>query len=436
MSPLRRAFLCATENPAGTPGNVVCSAPQYCYDRSPQSSIVGPFAMQHYDIAILGGGLVGYAFYLALPPALRQRTVLLDAAPPPKAKHERRPPTLDDRGTALNRRSLDLLRQLGVYDAVAPELGLIEHIEVSQVGYWGVTDIAGPAPNGEPMGAVANNRQLGYALWQTAKGLAEPDALRHNTQVTHVQVNREAAELTLADGRSMAVQLLILADGGRSGIAQQLGIAQRQHDYAQTAFTLNLEREQPADGRAYERFSPDGPRALLPLAGRRQTLIWVTPTLQSETAAQWTGADWAEQVTDCFGYDQGRVTAVSAATQYPLTMKTSLELARPRLALLGNSAMTLHPVAGQGFNLHLRALYDLAQSLSFSDPGDSGPLLAWQARTYQENHTVGWSCHSLVGLFSPNHPILSHARGLGLAGFNALNPLKRLLAKRAMGLNL
>lgn len=389
--------------------------------------------MQQFDIVILGGGLVGLSLFLALPDRLRQRTVLLDAGPSPDAAHGQAPAELDDRGTALNQRSLEILQTLGVYEAIASDLGPIKHIEVSQTGYWGTTQITNPEADDSLMGAVANNRRLGFALWQRAATNAKPGSLRHDTTVDSVRIDTDNAHLTLNSGEALTAKLVILADGGRSGIAKQLGIAQREHDYAQTAFTLNLEREQLANGRAYERFSPQGPRALLPLAGRRQTLVWVTATREADSVARWDAATWTQQVTDCFGFDQGRVTALSAPAQYPLIMKTTAELARPRLALVGNGAMTLHPVAGQGFNLHLRALFDLARNLDLDDPGHSTALLAWQTRTQRENATVGRACHGLVSLFRPEHPMLGHARGLGLAGFNALPALKNTLARRAMG---
>lgn len=381
-----------------------------------------------HDIVILGGGLVGLSTLLALPEALQARTLLLDAAPAPDLKKQVAPPGLDDRGTALNRRSLDILQRFGVLDDLSTTMGLIRHIEVSQTHHWGITELTA---DDQPWGAVANNRLLGHALAQRANNTGA--RMRHECRVDRVAMNADHADIELNTGETVQARLLILADGGRSGIAAQLGIGYRQHDYRQTAFTMNIERERPADGRAYERFSEQGPRALLPLDGCRQTVVWVVPTYQAERVNRWPEAPWKQAIADCFGFDQGRVTAVSARSQYPLVMYRTTELARHRLAIVGNGALTLHPVAGQGFNLHLRSLYDLATRLDITDPGQLDNLLAWQARSWPDQQQVALACHSLVSLFAPTNPVLRHGRGLGLFGFNAAVGLKAHLGRRAMG---
>lgn len=382
------------------------------------------------DIVILGGGLVGLSTLLALPPEWQARTRLLDAAPAPDLRRQLAPPGIDDRGTALNRSSLELLDQWGVLSPIEHSLGAIHHIEVSQEGYWGVTDLVA---DHTPWGAVVNNRWLGHALAERAAESAAE--LTFDTRAQQVRMHADQATLSLDNGQTVATRLLILADGGRSGLTEQLGISMRQHDYQQVAITLNIERERAADGRAYERFSAQGPRALLPLAGNRQTVVWVVPAQQAGRVMSWPDAAWQRLITDCFGFDQGAVTAVSMRSQYALTYRKATETARPRLALVGNGALSLHPVAGQGFNLHLRSLNDLATHLDPSDPGAIPALAAWEQRTRKDQSIIGGACHSLVQLFAPQHPVFSHARGLGLAAFNALAPARRLLTRRAMGVN-
>lgn len=381
----------------------------------------------HYDIVILGGGLVGLSTLLALPDSLQANTLLLDAAAEPDPHSGQAPPGLDDRGTALNRRSLDILGRLLGDDAALEAFGDIRHIEVSQQGYWGITELS----NDTPFGAVANNRRLGHALWQRAE--QSRATLRHDARAARLTIARDHASVALADGEHISARLIILADGGRSGLTQQAGITYRTHDYAQTAITFNVERELPNGGQAYERFSKDGPRALLPLDGNRQTLVWVVPQTRAQAVLNWTEKRWKQAITECFGHDQGKVTALSARAHYPLAMKRANELARPRLALVGNTAATLHPVAGQGFNLHLRALMDLAVSLDPDDPGHFPPLQAWQQRTRTDQNTIALACHGLVSLFSATGSLAHHARGLGLAGFNTKPALKERLARRAMG---
>lgn len=381
-----------------------------------------------HDIVILGGGLVGLSTLLALPEPLQARTLLLDAAPAPDLKQQIAPPGLDDRGTALNRRSLDILQGFGVLDDLAASLGDIRHIEVSQAGNWGITELT---TEDRPWGAVANNRLLGHAL---ARRAADTRAtVQHECRVERVTMHTDRADVELDSGQTLRTRLVILADGGRSGIAARLGIGRRHHDYQQTAITMNIERQHPAKGNAYERFSEQGPRALLPLDGCRQTVVWVVPTSQAERVSNWSEATWKRAIVDCFGFDQGQVTAVSARSQYPLIMSRTTEMARHRLALVGNGALTLHPVAGQGFNLHLRSIFDLATQLDPADPGQLDSLLAWQDHAWPTQQQVALACHGLVSLFAPTQSPARHARGLGLFGFNAAGGLKARLGRRAMG---
>lgn len=381
----------------------------------------------HYDIVILGGGLVGLSTLLALPDPLQKNTLLLDAAAEPDPDSGQAPPGLDDRGTALNRRSLDILERLLGDEGTLEAFGAIRHIEVSQQGYWGITELS----DDTPFGAVANNRRLGHALWQRAR--KSKGTLRHDARATRLSMTGDHACIELADGELIKAQLLIMADGGRSGLTRQAGITYQTHDYGQTAIAFNIERERANQGQAYERFSKDGPRALLPLDSTRQAVVWVVPQTRAQAVLNWSDNRWKQAIADCFGHDQGAVTAVSARAHYPLTMKRANELARPRLALVGNTAATLHPVAGQGFNLHLRSLADLADALDVNDPGGFLPLQHWQQRTRADQNTIALACHGLVSLFAPTGSWAQHARGLGLAGFNMTRSLKQRLARRAMG---
>ncbi|WLD58756.1 FAD-dependent monooxygenase [Salinispirillum sp. LH 10-3-1] len=379
-----------------------------------------------YDIVIIGGGLVGFAFLLALPERLQQRTLLLDGAEQPDGQTPS--PSFDDRGTALSRRSLELLAHMGVLSELAPHLGAMHDIEVSQQGYWGTTRLT----SAEAYGAVANNRQLGHALWQRAKETAAE--CRFQQFVSGITPGIEQSRVHFTDGSEVDAHLVVLADGGRSGIATHLGIGQQHHDYGQTAIVFNLEREQPAGGRAYERFTSDGPRALLPLAGRRQTVVWTIPTNTLETHLNWSDHTWKRQLLHCFGHDQGAVTAVSARAHYPLHWRQSRELVRHRLALIGNSALSLHPVAGQGFNLHLRSLVALADALATAvDPGDIAHLQRWQAESHIDQQRIAMACHGLVSMFAYPQASAAHARGLSLAGLDLAPMLKRWITQYAMG---
>ncbi|TGG92356.1 hypothetical protein E4656_12825 [Natronospirillum operosum] len=384
----------------------------------------------NYAVAIIGGGMTGLSMLRALPEYWREQAILLDAAPPPASNDG--PPGLDDRGTALNRRSLETLAGWGCLDSTLEQhLGPIRHIEVSQQGYWGLSSLS--AEDAEPaLGAVAPNRLLGQALLRMLQGSAAE--IRYQVQVAHLETRADHVRLHLQDDSQLTAQLVILADGGRSDLGHRLGLQGHRHDYRQVAFTLNIERERAAEGWAYERFSKQGPRALLPLAGRRQTVVWVVPHHHSEATAQWSDATWREQLEQCFGFDQGRITALSARAHYPLSAHALHEQFRPRLAVIGNGALTLHPVAGQGFNLHLRSLTALGQALNaVTDPGDTDLLRHWADSVRPDQTRVAAACHGLVSLFAPELSPLAHLRGLGLQTLNALPGVRHRLMQRAMG---
>lgn len=393
----------------------------------------GENMQEPYDIVIVGGGLVGLSMLRALPPEQRARALLLDAAPAPDTTRRVGPPGLDDRGTALNRRSLDTLADWQVLPALRDTLGEIRQIEVSQQGYWGVSTLQA-ADNEPAFGAVVSNRHLGHALYDSLLNDAARPTIRHDCSAVAVSFAPAAAQISLADGDRVDARLLILADGGRSALSPALGLHYREHDYRQVAFTLNLEREHPAAGQAYERFSQDGPRALLPLAGNRQTAVWVVPQRQADSIRQWREEDWQDALQRCFGTDQGRILATSEATHYPLRSRRLTEQARARLAVIGNGALTLHPVAGQGFNLHLRSLSRLGALLSLADdPGDAALLRHWAQSVSSDQRQIDLACHGLVSLFGLSLPPLAHLRGLGLAAFNGLPGVRGKLTRRAMG---
>lgn len=379
-----------------------------------------------FDVIIIGGGLVGFSFLLALPKAIQARTLLLDSAEQPDGMAPS--PSFDDRGTALSRRSLEILETLNVRAAIEPHIGPLYDIEVSQQGYWGTTRLTSP----DPFGAVVNNRQLGHALWQQVQ---QTDVVcRFRQQVKAIVPHADYMQVQTAERTTLRARLVVLADGGRSGLANQLGITHTQHDYGQTAIVINVERARAADGKAYERFTPTGPRALLPLAGRRQTVVWTVPTAQRDDTLAWQDHDWLRELEQCFGYDQGAVTAVSSRAHYPLYWRQSRESVRHRLALLGNSALSLHPVAGQGFNLHLRSLATLAETLQAGgDVGDINTLQRWHDTHQLEQHWVAMACHGLVSAFAYPQALAAHGRGLGLASLDLAPTLKRWLAQYAMG---
>ncbi|HHJ4328457.1 TPA: FAD-dependent monooxygenase, partial [Klebsiella pneumoniae] len=242
--------------------------------------------------------------------------------------------------------------------------------------------------------------------------------------------------LQLDDGGSLECDLAVLADGGRSGLREQLGIAVRQHDYRQSALLANISPARAHAGEAFERFTSDGPLALLPMADNRCTLIWSRAPDDAERLAALPDADFLAELQAAFGYRLGALQRVGSRQLYPLARIEACEQVRAHLVLLGNAAHSLHPVAGQGFNLSLRDARSLADGLleSPAAPGALATLLAYQARQQQDQAlTVGLS-DRLPLLFGRGERWLTAARGLGLLALDLLPPARHGFARQAMGL--
>ena len=228
----------------------------------------------------------------------------------------------------------------------------------------------------------------------------------------------------------------MLADGGRSGLREQLGIAVRHTPYEQCALIANISPAEGHGGQAFERFTEQGPLALLPMQDERCALIWTRPPVDAERLQQLPEREFLNELQQAFGYRLGALRQVGVRHVYPLALVEASEQVRPHLVVLGNAAHSLHPVAGQGFNLSLRDALALAESLlhSAASPGDFTVLQAYQARQRQDQAlTVGFS-DGITRLFGRGEPLLVAGRTLGLLGLDLLPPAKHWFARQAMGL--
>lgn len=230
-----------------------------------------------------------------------------------------------------------------------------------------------------------------------------------------------------------------MADGGRSGLKEQLGIGSRRESYEQTALIAHVGVSQPHLGVAYERFTSQGPMALLPLPGQAMELIWTHPSGSEQARMALPEREFLLQLQRAFGDRVGRFTRVGTRHAYPLSLVTAEEPVRPGLAVLGNAAHALHPVAGQGFNLALRGVMDLVEALEQGEQakrplGDMTTLQAFEKQRSRDRANVIRFSDGLVRLFGLSFPLLPHARAAGLIGLNLVGPLRRGLARRAMGL--
>lgn len=399
----------------------------------------------HYDVVIIGAGMVGASLACALTQAPRPqaRILLVEASTIHSGKVEQ--PGFDARSTVLSAGSIDYLQQLGLWQAMSSRAAAIEHIEVSDQGHFGGVHLAGSDAAVEALGYVVENASIGAAL-NAALLQQQGLELCNATQVTAVIPHRAGMSLTLksAEGEATSITsaLVVLADGGRSGLVQQLGIHLRQESYGQSAVIANLALSQPHAGKAYERFTAKGPLALLPLSPfegkQRMALVWTHPAEQVQDILNLPDAEFIARLQKDCGMRAGQILQVGKRVQYPLALQVAEEQFRPHLVLLGNVAHTLHPVAGQGFNLALRDVMALAASVRKAlaqgeDPGTHQRLALWWQDVQQDQlRTITFS-DVMTRLFSSSSTALSLVRKVGMVGLELLPPLKQQLTRQAMG---
>lgn len=389
--------------------------------------------MTRVQLAIIGGGLVGASLALALQEGARQRgwrIVLIEPFAPGNSYQ----PSYDARSSALSYGTRQIYERLGLWPALSARAEPIRQIHVSDRGRFGATRLSAESEGVPALGYVVENAWLGQCLWQALD--AEVVEWRCPAEVTALQALGDGYRLTLNDGSQLDCDLAVLADGGRSGLREQLGIAVKTTPYGQSALIANISTAEAHQGQAFERFTDDGPMALLPLSENRSALVWTRQGGDAQRLAELPDREFLAELQQVFGYRLGALTQVGARHLYPLSLIEASEQVRPHLVVLGNAAHSLHPIAGQGYNLSLRDTLALAEALldSPATPGDFAVLQDYLRRQRLDQQlTVGFS-DQVTRLFSTAQPLLVAGRNLGLLGLDLLPPAKHWFARQAMGL--
>lgn len=389
--------------------------------------------MSRVQLAIIGGGLVGASLALALQEGARQRgwrIVLIEPFAPGNSYQ----PSYDARSSALSYGTRQIYERLGLWPALSARAEPIRQIHVSDRGRFGATRLSAESEGVPALGYVVENAWLGQCLWQALD--AEVVEWRCPAEVTALQALGDGYRLTLNDDSQLDCDLAVLADGGRSGLREQLGIAVKTTPYGQSALIANISTAEAHQGQAFERFTDDGPMALLPLSENRSALVWTRQGSDAQRLAALPDREFLAELQQVFGYRLGALTQVGARHLYPLSLVEASEQVRPHLVVLGNAAHSLHPIAGQGYNLSLRDTLALAEALldSPATPGDFAVLQDYLRRQRLDQQlTVGFS-DQVTRLFSTAQPLLVAGRNLGLLGLDLLPPAKHWFARQAMGL--
>ena len=388
------------------------------------------------DVTIVGGGLVGASLACALSGhGLRLSMV----EPFPFESHGS--PSYDDRTIALAEGSRRILAGLGLWPAIVEHSTAIKRIHVSDRGRFGTTTLSAAEQGVAALGHVVPARCIGQALSERLAAL--PDLIvRAPAALQDIDIGETEVGLTIhSDGRDTGAEtrLVVGADGAQSQVRALLGIGVRRWEYGQGAIIANVSPERDHHGVAFERFTDAGPMALLPMGGGRCALVMTVRDTDLESLMALSDAAFARVIEQRFGRRLGRMVQVGKRLSYPLAFWRAQSDVRTRVALIGNAAHTLHPVAGQGFNLGLRDAATLAEVLvdavrGGSDPGSDAVLRRYAGwRRWDQRRTAGFT-DGLVRLFNnPLTPVV-WARSAGMVAFDLLPPAKGLLCRSAMGL--
>ncbi len=379
----------------------------------------------NYDIGIIGGGPVGMALALALK-ASGASIIQLEAQDIPDK-------VADPRPLALSHGSRLILQRLGIWNKLSTNTP-INTIHVSNRGSMGRTQLTTKDAGVPSLGYVINY----YDLFQTMHDFLQSSDI---TYLTHARVNQLSTDSQHGtiqyehegQPKQATVKLLVLADGGK--LAEQIeDITYQAHDYKQWAIVSNIQAQMRQNGTAYERFTIDGPVALLP-SGNDFALVWTVSPAEVKSILALDDSAFLARLQKHFGDRLGRFTAATTRTGFPLTLKYATSMTAQRTVLIGNAAQTLHPVAGQGFNLGLRDAFELAQEILSSSfhshaLGSRLMLTRYQKRRQFDSAAGRLFTDSLIKLFAHELSIVRNMSGLSLSVLDCIPPMKRFVARR------
>lgn len=405
-----------------------------------------------YDLVIVGGGLVGASLAAALGPFSDQqdfRIAVIEAAPFID-NSETYQPSFDARTVALAQGSQQIFSSMGLWEQIE-QLGVtpIKKIHISDRGHAGITRLDSEQENVDALGYVVETRVLGKVLTSSLQQHKNIDLLcpAKLTDLAFTPASAQVSYELNGEPHQLRTPLVVAADGGQSMARQLTGVDVFETDYGQHAVIANVELDKAHHNIAYERFTDSGPLALLPsllpsaTSGNSDNvyaLVWTVENQKSDEVAGWDDETFLKQLQARFGTRAGKFVKASRRHVYPLKFMHAREHVRPHMAFIGNAAHTLHPVAGQGFNLGLRDVATLAQVLvdaknSHQSLGDMTVLkqyAQWRKRDHMQTSLI---TDGLVRLFSSKLPPLMLARNLGLVMMDILPPLKHSMARHAMG---
>lgn len=383
-----------------------------------------------YDILIAGGGLAGNCLALALKDSCL-KTAIIEAQTAEQLKNS----PAGDRALALAAGTVNMLETLGIWQGIQTATP-IKQIHISDRGHFGKTRLSAKQQKVKALGYVICARDIETHVAELVEQAEIPRfcparlvGLMAGDNAIHISLKQQDRPVALS------ARLLVGADGGNSSVRKLLEIPQHITHYGQTALVTTVKADKPHHNTAYERFTESGPLALLPLSNNQLSVVWTRRHEEAEALINGAEDEFLTQLQDCFGYKLGQLHLTAPRRAFPLTLIRAENMTAKRVILLGNAVHQLHPVAGQGFNLGLRDVVQLAELLQqHSDPG-SNEVLQEYAQNRQPDHdkTIAFTDNT-VKIFSNSWLALAAMRNAGLTLLDHLPFAKNLLAQHAMGM--
>ncbi len=387
------------------------------------------------DLVIGGAGFAGLALAIALRQGLGEGFAVTVVDPALATA-----PSKDPRASAIAAAARRLFEAIGVWDAVAADAQPILDMVITDSKLDDAVrptflTFGGDVEDGEPFAHMVENRHLIDALVDKAKAIGVD--LRADTVSGFAQA-ANAIDVQLAGGEMISTRLLVGADGARSKIREQAGIASHGWNYDQSAIVTTVAHEREHNGRAEEHFLPAGPFAILPLTGKRSSIVWTETAREAERIVALSDADFHAELEKRFGLHLGDLQVIGPRRAFPLGLFTARSFIADRLALIGDAAHIIHPIAGQGLNMGLRDVAALAEAVADAarlglDIGGADVLERYQRWRRFDTMTMGVATDGLNRLFSNSSDVLRLVRDLGLGVVERIPALKRVFIREAAG---
>lgn len=394
----------------------------------------------NYDIVIVGGAMTGTTLALALSAFTNGKMKIAVLERQPVKQHQQS--GFDARCIALSDGSCQKFAQIilpdgqNLWQKIQPFSTHIEQIHVSDKGHSGIVEFSAREFHLQQLGAVIELQQVGQILLQAVEQSDNIDYLCP-VEIAHIERSQDGVKISLKNDRTLTAQLFIGADGTKSEVASAVNISQEMlHDYGQTAIIANVQTQQPHQNRAFERFTTEGPLALLPMKDNLISLVWCVR--HADELLQADESTFLTRLQQQFGWRLGRFQRCGQRFAYPLTLSRAAQHVQARTVLIGNAAQTLHPIAGQGFNLGIRDVMTLANILSYAylqqqEIGDDALLQQYENKRKADQKQMIQLTDGLLTIFANNLLPLQIGRNLGLMALAQSSMLRQYFAKPTLG---